>query len=301
MDSGNSNVLDENRLYYDAKIIKHSISELGNEIVTWEATIPKWMVAEFNTPKVEIERNSASSRAVPTSVVIDMVEEQPCIPLWRYNEKGMSANEPLTMEDAKYATEVWLELRDLVIEKIKKLQKLPSGRSVAKGTANRPLEWIMWTKVVVTFTAGGRIGLNNFFGLRDKPDAQPEFGLVAHMMHEQYHASVPVSREWHLPYVDDVLYEEMFELGYLDVEIALASSAMCGRVTHYRQGQTYTHEENINRGMSFIQNGHFSPLRHACHGEDNKWYGNFYGWNPVSKITMKHDFITQCCERGVAY
>lgn len=289
-------------MQYDSKVIAHSISSLGNEIITYEVTIPKWMVAEWNTHKVEIERNSASSRAVPTKVIIDMIEEFPCLPIWRYNQSGMTPAGPLNEEDTEYANKVWLETRDLVIEQVQKLQSLPSGRSVAKGTANRPLEFVMWTKVVTTFTGGGKIGINNFFGLRDTEAAQPEFGVVAHMMHDQWHSSKPVERLWHLPYITGELegigIKTEEELEKLGIDLAIMSSARCGRVTHYRQGLEYSLEEDISRGKSFADNGHFSPLRHASRAGDNKWYGNFYGWEQVSKIIMQNDYVTQCCERA---
>src|SRR5260221_9147850 len=100
-------------LTYNSKIVKHTISNLGNEIITFEITIPKWLVAEFNTHKVEIERNSASTRAVPTKLIIDMVKEFPCLPYaWKYNSSGMVSTELMTKEDEEYANTIWLESRD---------------------------------------------------------------------------------------------------------------------------------------------------------------------------------------------
>lgn len=282
-------------MQYDAKIVTHSISALGNDIVTFEVTMPKWLVAEWNTHKVEIERNSASSRAVPTKIIIDMVQDYPCIPLWTYNQSGMAANEKLNEEDAEYATKVWLEARDTMIEYVRRLQKLPSGRSVSKGVANRPLEFVMWTKVVTTFTGGGHLGINNFFGLRDNEAAQPEFHEVAYRMHEQYHASTPKYTEWHLPYINKT--EVNPYSGITFEQLALISSARCGRVTHYKQGQEFDEQKEIERGKGFFDSGHFSPLRHAAQAGDDKWYGNMYGWNPISKIISEgKDYVQECCE-----
>jgi hypothetical protein len=285
---------------YSSKIISHSISTLGNDIITWEITLPKWLLAEFNTHKVEIERNSASSRAVPISIIIDMIREFPVMPFeWRYNAKGMEAPELMTDEDERYANEVWLDARDLMVECVRKLQKLPSGRSADKQRTNRLLEPWMWTVVVCTMTGGGKIGINNFFGLRDTKQAQPEFQLVAHMMHGQYHDSEPVHRLWHLPYIDEAEFTEQCRRTYNDnYRLAIKSSARCGRVTHYRQGQEFTDKEDMARGLSFAEHGHFSPLRHAAISGDNKWYGNMYGWQPISKKMMTHDYITKCCERA---
>lgn len=295
-----------------SKIVAHTISKLGNDIITWEVRIPKWMVAEFNTHKIEIERNSASSRAVPSKLIIEMVQEYPCMPYqWKYNASGMSPQELMSPEDEDYSNNVWLESRDLMIAQIEKLQKLPSGRSADKQRANRLLEFCMGTVVVCTMTGGGGIGINNFFGLRDKPEAQPEFEYVAHMMHNQYHDSIPNERSWHLPYVE---YTDKFELPehWGDDELAewtarstkaaIVSSARCGRVTHYKQGEIRSIEEDVKRGQSFADYGHFSPLRHASRAGDNRWYGNMYGWNPISKIMLEgKDYVQACCERSPQY
>lgn len=288
-----------------SKVVTHSISSLDNEIITWEVAIPKWMIGEFNTHKVEIERNSASSRAVPSGVIIDIVKVFPCLPFeWRYNASGMASQELMSKEDAEYANNIWLESRDLMIEQVQKLQNLPSGRKADKQRANRLLEFCMGTIVVCTMTSGGRIGMNNFFGLRDNSGAQPEFKYVANMMHEQWHTSKPDHVQWHLPYISKEQinpYADNFSFENL----AITSSAMCGRVTHYKQGEInpktnkpYTNEENIERGLSFLNNGHFSPLRHASREGGNEWYGNMYGWEPISKIiTGGKDYVQQCCER----
>jgi hypothetical protein len=284
---------------YGSKIVAYTQSNYGLEIITWEVYIPKWMVAEFNTHKMEIERNSASTRAVPTTLIIDMVRDYPALPLeWMYNTKGMAAHELMTPEDTEYANKVWLESRDLMIEQVKKLQNLPSGRSADKQRAGRLLEFCMGTVVVCTMTAGGKIGMNNFFGLRDNSGAQPEFRYVANMMHEQYHTSIPVQSNWHLPYItsNDVVVGDT----YNEVQItkAIISSARCGRVTHYRQGLVYSQEEDIARGQSFANSGHFSPLRHAARAGLPQFYGNMYGWISASKLLMEHDYVTECCKRA---
>lgn len=294
-----------------SKVIAHTISELGNDIITFEVRIPKWMVAEFNTHKVEIERNSASSRAVPSRLIIEMVMDAPCMPHeWRYNASGMSPQTLMTPEDEAYANDIWLESRDLMIGQIQKLQNLPSGKSADKQRANRLLEFCMGTVVVVTMTGGGKIGLQNFFGLRDKPEAQPEFQYVAHMMHEQYHNSTPEESTWHLPYIteDDfkLAYHTMYGNGWETSEnackqLAIISSARCGRVTHYKQGVSNSMDEDLARGKSFATYGHFSPLRHASRAGLNQWYGNMFGWQPISKLIMGKDYVTACCERSSTY
>lgn len=306
----------------NSKVIAHSRSWLGLEAITYELTIPKWLVAELNTHKVEIERNSASSRAIPVNTMISMVISDPFEPdEWYYSHSGMVADEPMTPEDATYAREQWLGARDDMVKRANNLLHLPSGRSAEK-LVNRLLEAFLWTKVVVTFTLSGGIGFNNFMGLRDSKAAQKEFRVVAHMMHEQYHTSVPIKRDIHMPYVDyntiyqsvipyrgkgmfkDVNWEHLTEMVSVSELILLAmvvSAAHCGRVTYMKQDAEYTIAQQLERGLKFFQDKHFSPLRHPLIAGDAKWYGNQFGWIPVSKLLAPNfkDYVQQCCERAV--
>lgn len=274
------------------KIVEHTVSQLGNDIVTFEIRLPKQYVAEFNTHKNEIERNSASSRAVPITTVINRVKDDPAIPFeWRYNAKGMQGGNFMSMEDSKEGDKIWLEARDAMIGYVEKLQAINAD----KQRVNRLLEPWMWTIIVCTMTGSGGIGVPNFFGLRDSEQAQPEFRIIAHEMHELYHYSLPNLAEWHLPYVTQ---EERKELDVFDC--ALISSTRCGRVTYYKQGETKTFSEEIERAYSFFNQRHFSPLRHACRAGEDEWYGNFFGWKPISKImSCDLDYISQCCDRYV--
>lgn len=274
------------------KIVEHTVSKVGNDIVTFEIRLPKQYVAEFNTHKMEIERNSASSRAVPIITVIDKVIQDPAMPFeWCYNAKGMSGGALMPLEDANKADAIWLEARDLMIQCVQKLQAINAD----KQRANRLLEPWMWTIIVCTMTGSGGIGVPNFFGLRDKTNVQPEFRRVAQEMHELYHASTPKLDTWHLPYVTQ---EERADFDHFTC--GLIASARCGRVTYYKQGQSYTIGNETERAYDFFTNRHFSPLRHACRAGEDEWFGNFYGWKPISKImSCDLDYISECCEKYV--
>lgn len=305
-------------MWYSSKIIAHTASpdNLDNQIITWEIVVPKWLVGEVNTHKVEIERNSASSRAVPTKIILDMVRNEPVLPVyWRANDRGMVSKDVSAWDGydewSVSCQRLWLKGRDAILDIAEEMLQLKP--QPAKELINRMLEPWMWTTIVLTMTTGGKIGLNNFFGLRDTLEAQPEFKEVAHSMHEQYHMSKPSIHKWHLPYVD---WDEIISLGngywtikgedFIEADItdlyrmlALRSSARCGRVTHYKQGQEYTLAEDIDRGQKFATNGHYSPLRHAAQAGNDEWYGNMYGWIPISKIIMDgQDYVTQCCDRA---
>lgn len=275
---------------YDSKLILDSISNKGCRITTFEITMPKWLQAEFNTHRV-FSRNSASSRAVPTKAIVETVLGNPVIPIdWRYNESGMQANTIMTMDDTVTANDVWLRAMLAMLPFVKELQDLKAD----KQRTNRLLEPWMWTQVVVTATEW-----NNFFNLRDNAAAQPEFGHIAALMHQQYIQSMPVKREWHLPYIMikdamciqiptdlEKVYTGLKNSGLSNSNIinAAISAAKCGRVTHYKQGLEYTLQENFNRGMGFARDKHLSPLEHPAQAGKDEWYGPFYGWKSFRKF-----------------
>lgn len=82
---------------YSAKILCDSVhSETGVRLTTMEITFPRIVLAEFNTHRV-LSRNSASSRAIPISKMIERVKTDPFVPVWwGRNQKGMQAAEELT-------------------------------------------------------------------------------------------------------------------------------------------------------------------------------------------------------------
>ena len=78
---------------YAARVLLDSLSESGVRLTTMEVTFPRFVLAEFNTHRV-LSRNSASSRAIPTSKIIDRVEVDPVFPVeWGRNQAGMSASD----------------------------------------------------------------------------------------------------------------------------------------------------------------------------------------------------------------
>lgn len=291
---------------YQAQIILDSVSPiLGTRITTYEIQMPKVYVAEFNThrsvPAVtrQIARNSASSRAIPVPTILERVKNDPVLPIdWRVAQSGMQQDIIMSDDDIAHFDKVWLEIRDLVVEKVEEM--LSHNPRPDKQRVNRLLEPWMWTKIVATSTEW-----EPFFDLRDHPAAQPEFAYIAHLMHEAYKGSTPITREWHMPYVSRIdrsyaLIDPLFEidltaiLDKLPVEETnlgawllsklLMSAARCGRVTYYKQGEIRTAQEDIERGLSFATNRHWSPLEHPCIATDKEeWYGPFYEWKSLRK------------------
>jgi hypothetical protein len=73
---------------FGAKILADSFSQAGDRLTTFEITFPRIVLAEFNTHRV-ISRNSASSRAIPVTTMLRMLDADPSSRAHWKNQKGM--------------------------------------------------------------------------------------------------------------------------------------------------------------------------------------------------------------------
>lgn len=149
----------KNMTKIEAKVIKHSKCPRGHELITYELIFPRFLLAELNTHRM-FSKNSASSRAIPFKKMVEMVQNDPFIPIaWQKEHKGMQGTEYLTGDEAKIAELRWLQAN---VDAIHRAQMLNLG-GVTKQLCNRLLEPFMWHKVLLTT---GKEGLQNFFELR---------------------------------------------------------------------------------------------------------------------------------------
>jgi thymidylate synthase ThyX len=217
---------------------------------------------------VHNSRNSASSRAVPTTKLIERAENNPVVPLeWGRNKAGMSATEALTSDEAAAALEEWLRARDDAVRHAKALLDL----KVHKQELNRILEPFLWHTVIVTSTEW-----ENFFELRCSPNAQPEIHEAAVRMRAAMSASQPCALnvgEWHTP----LLQEDELDL---DVETRKRiSAARCARVSYL----THEGKREISKDLELYErlraDRHLSPFEHvATPAGDDRFHANFRGW-----------------------
>lgn len=187
-----------------AKVIADSISELGIRITTLQLRFPRIILAEVNTHGA-LAKNARSTRAVPTNKLIREVREDPFIPIkWGSNNPGMQSNSEITDKDliAELKHE-WKEAARFAANQADSLFKM----GLHKQWAGRLLEPFMWVDSVVTATDWA-----NFDGLRNHPDAQPEFEALAIAIAEARTNSTPKllkHGEWHMPYVRDEDYNQV--------------------------------------------------------------------------------------------
>ncbi len=236
-----------------AKIIADSISPDDVRLTTFELEYPRFIHAEFMTHRL-FSRNAASSRAIPVSKMIDLVETNTAKPIhWGKNQPGMSAKEELSAEEG---TMIWLQAMKSAVEYANRY----AFAGYHKQLVNRILEPFTMIKVVCTATE-----FDNFFWLRNHPDAQPEIHELARVMWEEYTKCVPIKLNpgaWHVPYFRSGFWSPNTEES---LEDALAiSSSCCAQVSYRRLDDSLEKARDIFKRLVESKPVHASPFEHQA-------------------------------------
>ena len=259
-----------------AKIIADSVNLIGIRIITYELEYPRFIHAELLVHRV-FSRNSASSRAIPISTMLNEICVNPAAPIhWGKNQSGMQAKEELPQPEKIRAQSVWNTAMQVAVQYSEELSTIGAHKQIA----NRITEPFQHMKVVVTSTEW-----NNWFWLRYHPDAQPEIMELAKLMREAYDSSEPEQLkhgEWHVPYVqthrsigDTRTYWDD-ELAQITQEQALMVSASCCAQVSYRKSDTSLEKaEMIFKRLIESEPCHASPVEHQAMSFDILWYGEW--------------------------
>lgn len=250
------------------QILLDSISPAGARITTMLCIYPRFIHSEVMTHRV-FSRNAASSRAIPTQKILDMVDQSPVIPEhWGKLQKGMQAEEEVDPETQEAAKIQWLQARREAMNRVQNLLHL----GIHKQIANRILEPWMWMATVITATEW-----ENFFQLRVSKYAQPEFQRLAFTMLRAYVYSKPVMRETHMPLAD----EDRFLSRY---EQQMVSAARCARISYFKL-EPKPFAEELKLAESLAVNRHMSPFEHQAEAtvDPKEQSGNFKGWHQHRK------------------
>lgn len=248
-----------------ATIIKDSITDSGNRLTTFELEYPRFIHSELLTHCM-LEKNSASSRAIPVEAMLNLIESAPAMPVeWGANNAGMSSKSLLDDMCRDAAIVTWLSAMKRAIEHARVLSD-KNGINLHKQIANRVVEPWQMTKTVITGTEWA-----NFFWLRDHPDAQPEFQELAKTMRKVMDASVPevlYPGQWHLPYVECA--DNTYTSGGIQIDLETAkkiSASCCAQASYRKLNDSVEHAEKVfsmlNLGSS-TQPAHASPITHQA-------------------------------------
>lgn len=300
-----------------AKIIADSVSPAGHRFTTFEAVYPRIVLAEVNTHRA-LSRVSASSRAVPVEKMIRRVLEDPYVPThWGKNQKGMRAEEDVSLREADTARCEWELARNSAVAHAKSLLAI----GIHKQITNRLLEPFMWHPTVISATEW-----SNFFNLRDHKAAHPDFRDLAHAMRELHGKSNPKQlscADWHLPYIADEDYETAILLdpthptAVLDT-LCKVSVGRCARVSSLTHEGTHDLPTDVGLHDKMLVGGHMSPYENVARpmtpdelelfkqkkmewdpfekkwvhtGEHTHFLGNAQGWVQLRKMIPHEEDI----------
>jgi thymidylate synthase ThyX len=246
-----------------AKVIADSIADGCPRLTTLQLRYPRFIHAEFLTHRA-FSRNSSSSRAIPVERMIQDVIDDPAMPIhWGSNKPGMQAGEELESGEIEW---------NLAAASAEHHARRLARMGYHKQIVNRILEPFAHINVLVTAT-----DWDNFFALRDHPDAQPEIAELARVMRVAMGESEPkhlAENEWHLPYIDRM------KTGYTNCRI---SAARCASVSYKTvDGKPMTVDKALSICEKLVGDPlHASPFEHVarpCPENDKRLTRNFTGW-----------------------
>lgn len=266
-----------------AEIVAHSRNiETGDELITYRLTYPRIILAQLNTYK-QITKITASSRAQPFNKVVEVIENDPFIPMaYQRAHKGMQGTEYFTDEEEIRQRDLeWLTARDRAVEQAKKLNDL----GVTKQVTNRLLESHMWVTQLVTGTreayehlfnqrcpeyeVGGvkgrskkEMGLDlsdEEWLLSNKGHAEIHFMDLAEKMYDALRDSEPKELkpgELHVPYLDTPLMTpDLFPEDVIKYSCGLTAHTS---YTTIGDGTKMTIEKARGLFDHCLENGHYS-------------------------------------------
>lgn len=268
------------------RIVCDTRAPSGVRATTVEATYHRFIHAEVNTHR-DLSRNAASSRAIPGEKMAARVREDPAIPVhFGANKKGMQADTEVA--DPALARAWWLRGRDLMLAH--HAEGLALG--LHKQIVNRVIE--PWLKITTLITA---TRWNNMLFQRYHIAAQPEFQVVARLIHTLRAESTPVSLaegQWHLPYVRP---EDVAQFGDPPEDrdprhpLLAVCAGRCARLSYLNHQGERDPRADVELFARLIHEdspsepGHWSPLEHALMARALPLpSGNVHGYIQLRKL-----------------
>lgn len=262
-----------------ATVVLDSIGPHLGRITTYSLCFPRIILPEFNTHRV-FSRNARSTRAVPTTKLIQEVRENPYIPDRMYkNKPGMQGTELIVGAEREYMVNTWKQAAFSAAGYAEYL----FGQGLHKQHAGRIVEPYTYTFVCMTTT-----DIDNFLWLRDDTDAQPEIqdlAIAIRAATEESNPNLLDYGDWHLPWlrIDDA------KLSLTDkLNISVARSA---RVSYKNfENKISSQEEDLALAGKLLQGKpHLSPYEHqGCVSSEKdfnyqEYKGNFTGYKQLRK------------------
>lgn len=241
------------------KILNKSQNQSTNEVLTTFLIegFPKCLLAELNTHRM-LSRNCESSRARPITSVIEQVLNDPYIPPFTANRKGMSGD-PIDEKYKDKIIQIYLESRDDAVLYARRLQDY----NIHKQDVNRILEPYMKVSLIISGTTW-----KNFFSLRTAEGVQPAFKEVAELMQSLFNqtpAKVLPIGALHLPYPD---------------LSPIQNIAKIASISYAKHNADRTDEDALRLVTMLWESKHLSPFEMVAVAlPKDRWNpSNYHGW-----------------------
>lgn len=231
-------------------------------------TAPRYILVEWNTHRC-LNRNSASSRAIPVDRRAEQVLTRPALPpWWCANQRGMQSYLSLSPEDRDACIYLWRKAANAAVS----FSKALADHGAHKQIANRPMEAFVLWKGLVTATEWA-----NKLHLRSSRLADPAYDLLALRILRALRDSTPrvlQPGEWHVPF-GDRMYPDLGWETQLEV-----SAARCARLSYENHHGQFDLESDLRlaREVLWQPTGDdppdASPFEHqaqAAHPEEESW------------------------------
>lgn len=264
-----------------AKVLAHSISKQGIELITMQVTAPKYLDAETEKHRM-LSSNASSDRAIPFK---SMSERDYFLPTdIRLNEKGMQGSEIMSDDEVAEFHEDLIKIHGYTVDILK------NWNHVHKQHLNRYLMGFSWQDKIITGTEW-----DNFYERRLAMGADPAIQQMAKDMLLVHQSSVPeglLPGEWHLPYVTDA---EKFLYG--SEACRSISAGRTARASYYNHDKSDPVVGNdINLSNDLLAMKHPTPFENQATPMDDRpmlgidegithqdyngvyWSGNIRGW-----------------------
>jgi len=272
-----------------ARVIADSLNTSGNRLTSLVITLPRIVLAEFNTHRA-LSRNSASSRAIPLKKMAEQVMSNTFIPTaYQKEHKGMQGTEYFTQEEvvALGLEKQWLDARNYAVHRATQM----NDKGLTKQLCNRLLEPFMMHTIISTATEW-----ENFIALRAHDQAEIHIQDAAYKVLDALNNSTPKllqPGEWHIPFGDNILISGLEGLEANTTKTIKIAIARCARVSYMNFEGKDDYAADIRLHDMLKESGHMSPFEHVAQALDTPIQsGNFVGFQQYRKTIegeSKHD------------
>jgi hypothetical protein len=227
-------------------------------------------------------RNSASTRAIPLKKLIEQVRNDPFVPTFQLNKRGMSGSEITNGDFLERQKLDWLDAMHLAIKQVEMYEE----RGIHKSKPSKLL--IPWLRIPILISSTNWDG---FFKLRCADDVDVDLLYQTQDAKRMYDKSQPrllKLGEWHIP-----LEAKSDNPNHSHLHILKASAANVARLSYMNHENKIDFEGNLNLAESLIENGHMSPFEHiACNEETDQRYRNFGGFSQL-RMYVENKYVRE--------